>query len=96
MNKLIYLSVAAAMAVTSSGAAFAADEAADADQKVVCKRDGTVGTRLARRVCMTRAQWKETETALRDKAKDSQRDYQRDNEARLANGGDNARSIAPN
>jgi hypothetical protein len=85
----------AALGLSASSVASAAEDSA-ADAKVICKRDGTVGTRLAKRVCLTRAQWKESDTALRDQAKDSQRDYQRDNEVRLPNKGDGIVTQGPN
>lgn len=99
MKKLItgtmFWSVAGAIAVAQIGAAFAADTAEDG-QKVVCKRDSTVGTRLAKRICMTRAEWKEAESALRERNKDIQREYQEAGESRTPNGGDAARTVGPN
>lgn len=83
--KSVMWSAAAAAAIIASAPAFASDSGEDPDSKVICKRDSTVGTRLAKRICMTRGEWKEAEMALREKAKDSQREYQRDNEIRLSN-----------
>ena len=39
------------------------------DDRVVCRRDDLVGTRLAPRVCMTRAQWRQRETEARTSAR---------------------------
>ena len=86
--RTMFWSALGAVALSSPGVALAQDNPVEADNKVICKRDGTVGTRLAKRVCLTRAQWRESEQAHREQAKDSQRDYQRDNEVRLPNKGD--------
>jgi hypothetical protein len=65
-------------ALLVSGAAFAAmpasAEASPADsaatdakpEKQLCKRIATVGSRVGKRICMTRAEWKENERLNRE------------------------------
>jgi hypothetical protein len=78
MKKLVVAGIALACAVTpvlgaeptQEGAAPAGQDAAKADsQKMVCKREKTLGSHLsASRVCMTRADWKAREaSAQRDR-----------------------------
>jgi hypothetical protein len=70
-----------ALAATSA-VAWDNSKSGDADTKVVCKREASVGTRLAGRTCLTRAQWKERERWNKDTSRDiierSERDSRND------------------
>lgn len=68
MKKLVAAAVLCAFVFAPSAAAEGADSD---DQKVVCKRQKTLGSNFAaKRVCRTKAQWKEleqhTQRELRD------------------------------
>ncbi|MDK2768250.1 hypothetical protein [Sphingomonas sp.] len=60
------LLLAAPMISTPAIAQDAAPAAAKpVKEKKICRRDNTVGTRLAKYVCLTRAQWESREAAAR-------------------------------
>ena len=49
----------------------AAAPTAQGDERLVCRTEHTVGTRLGRsRICLTRAQWRERELAERGRTRD--------------------------
>lgn len=65
--KQVYMAAAFGLLVATPG--FAADDNSQ-DDKVICKRDNTVGTRLAKRVCLTRAQWKDLDARAGERKRD--------------------------
>lgn len=66
----------------TSGSTPAAAPAAQGDERLVCRTEHTVGTRLGRsRVCLTRAQWRERETAERGRTRDVVDQSDRENRA---------------
>jgi hypothetical protein len=52
-------------------AAQAAPTSTGRDNRVICRREDQVGTRLAPRVCLTRAQWRERSGELRRAAREN-------------------------
>ncbi len=58
----------------------AAPAAQNGDERLVCRTEHTVGTRLGRsRVCLTRAQWRERELAERGRTRDIVDQSEREN-----------------
>ena len=75
MKASFYLCAAALVALGSpafagDGSATSAPQAAAPEQpkpeKLICKRDSTVGTRLSQSICLTRAQWRARDRALEE------------------------------
>jgi hypothetical protein len=64
------IGVAMATAGIQPTAAAGAQATPTGDDRVVCRRDDQVGTRLAPRVCLTRAQWRQRNTESRRNARD--------------------------
>lgn len=65
-----------APATTAAAPTAVAAATPNPEQKIICKEEDTVGTRLgAHKVCMTRAQWRITTTQERDVVKHSQENY---------------------
>lgn len=70
MGSVFLLTLAASAFQTplpAAGQAAAAPQ--NGDERVVCRRESSVGTRLATRTCMTRAQWREHEQLQREAAR---------------------------
>jgi hypothetical protein len=59
-------SPAAAADSAASDTQAPAAEGAAKPEKVICKRDNTVGTRLSRATCLTKSQWKARERQTDD------------------------------
>ena len=68
-----------AQAPSANGGTHTVTGRPDPDQRVVCRREESVGTRLAARTCMTRAEWRRRERDNRDRARDLVDDSERDN-----------------
>lgn len=56
------LSLIATPALAGDNAAPAAEQ--PKPEKLICKRDSTVGTRLSQSICLTRSQWRARDRAL--------------------------------
>lgn len=66
------------------------------DERVVCRREEGVGTRLGSRVCLTRAQWRQRDQENREATRALVEDSERDGRTGADLSGEGSRSIAPN
>ena len=66
--------VMAATGMQPTATAASAQVTSSRDDRVVCRRDDQIGTRLAPRVCLTRAQWRQREVEERRTARDTMND----------------------
>jgi hypothetical protein len=66
--RLIFAFAAAGLIASGGSAAGNPDQKkpADPDQKLICKTDYFVGSKIPKRVCLTRAQWEQGEQDGKD------------------------------
>lgn len=83
-------------AATSGEAVAQTQEKASGDERIVCRRDSAVGSRLGSRICLTRSQWRAREVAERERTRDIQDQAEREGREGYMGGGEGATSIAPN
>jgi hypothetical protein len=81
MGGLLIAGMILGAASGTTPAAAPAAQAPQADERLVCRRDNTVGSRLGTRICLTRAQWRERETAERGRTRDIVDQSERENRA---------------